>query len=171
MPTDLTFWAASLGAIVGGFMTLIVWSLLNRLTHSRNVDLAHAQRIIEVETRINEDALALYGIDLQQAGENDEGVTPSERGVTADRVSYVVTIINAQNLRFGRNKMGTAIKSTDLARMFDEDYMQRFFEQKVSREVWRHARRCFRKSLRDNVDKYLEKKYPGEYKNRPMEPL
>ena len=150
-------------------MALIVWLLLNRQTHSRNVDLAHAQRIIEVETQINEDALGLYGIDLKQAGEN--GVTPSERGVTADRVCYVVAIVNAQNLRFGRNKMEKAIKSTDLARMFHEDYMQRFFEQKVSREVWRHARRCFRKSLRDNVDKYLEKKYPGEYKNRPMEPL
>ena len=49
-----------------------------------------------------------------------------------------------------------------------EDYMPRFFEQSLTREVWRQARRCFRRNLRESVEIYLNSKYPREYQERPL---
>ncbi|HWY88643.1 MAG TPA: hypothetical protein VNX28_18160 [Gemmataceae bacterium] len=149
-----------------GFVASLV---LYRMTYSGNVDIAHANAIMQVEAKIEDDELPLYGIDLKAV--DDEGKTPEDRGVTVKRICYVIAIVNAQNLRFGRNKMGDKINTSELAEMFTEDYMPRFFAQVITREVWRQARRCFRETLRTPVDNYLTKKYKDEFQKRPLPAL
>jgi hypothetical protein len=133
-----------------------------RLNKEFSTAIFHAGEIIDVEGTIDDQALSIYGINLEGADER----------VTAERIRYLVALVNAQNVRFGKMKEGKDIDQSELRRMFDdEDYMPRVFKQPTSREVWRFARRCFREDLRRNIDDYLTVEYEDEFTSRPMEKL
>ncbi len=167
-PEIIGFISALLVALFSAFLSVLTYLRQAKIENAFNIDLAHADRIISAEELISPEVLSLYGIYLTEADKADTRVTP-------ERIRYVVAIVNAQYLRFGRNRMGKEIDPAALAEMFNErdgeDYMPRFFAQSLSREVWREARRCFRKVLRDNVDTYLTNKYEKEYQERPLPPL
>ena len=160
--TETQLLSAVIGAAVAGVLGFLAWLRLNWSTHQRAVDMAHAERIVAVENTITEEVLPLYGINIHHPANNMTGaeappIEPQpDLPVTTERVRYLVAIVNAQNIRFGRNNMGKHIEPSALTQMWEEDYMPRLFAHKITRDVWRHARRCFRDVLRDNVDTYLK---------------
>lgn len=111
-------------------------------------EIVHSEQIIAAEAKMDEEALALYGINLD---ERDPTVTPSQ-------IRYLVAIVNAQNAKYDPAESDSA----KLRQMFDEDYMRRLFKEEVTRATWRKARRCFRKLLRDNIDQHVRTFYADD---------